>query len=103
MRCGWACLGGVGLGMVWHGFYVEAKGENTDMIASHSIRFYRSTTEPGVCHAACSCVWAMNGDLKTIQTRAATHDLDEPVREALLKKVGFVSGLPDKLIGNNSE
>ncbi len=58
----------------------------------HSVRFYRSTTEPGVYHAACSCGWTINGDLETIQGRAATHDLDE-IQEAPLKVKGFVSGL----------
>jgi len=60
----------------------------------HSVRFYRSTTEPGVYHATCSCGWAMSGDLQELQTRAATHDLDE-IREPPLRKEGFVSGLPD--------
>ena len=69
----------------------------------HSVRFYRCPDEPGLFRAVCTCKWAIQGDLETIQTRAATHDLDEPVHEAPLKKVGFVSGLQDKLIGNNSE
>jgi hypothetical protein len=72
-------------------------------MTTHITRFYRCPDEPGLFRAVCTCGWSIQGDLKTIQTRAATHDLDEPVHEAPLKKMGFVSGLPNKLIGNDPE
>jgi hypothetical protein len=72
-------------------------------MTTHITRFHRCPDEVGMFRAICICGWSIQGDLETIQTRAATHDLDELVHVAPLKQTGFVSGLPDKLIGNNSE
>ena len=58
----------------------------------HVARFYRCTDEPGLYRAVCTCGWSIQGDLETIQARAATHDLDE-IQEPPLTQEGFVSGL----------
>ncbi len=64
-------------------------------MTTHTIRFLRSTSEPGEYRAVCTCGWSIGGTLEHIQTRAATHDLDE-IEEPPLRRAGFVSGLPDK-------
>jgi hypothetical protein len=73
---------------------------NTSMVrptttSHHQVRFFRSTDEPGLHKAVCTCGWSMNGDLETLQTRAATHDLDTFELDTEPPIKGFVSGLPD--------
>jgi len=67
-------------------------------VTLHTVRFFRSTDEPNLHRAACTCGWSMNGDLETLQLRAATHDLDEPLTKPKLNTERptkrFVSGLP---------
>lgn len=60
----------------------------------HTVRFLRSTTEPGQYRAVCTCGWSIQGERDFVQGRAATHDLDE-LEEPPLRQEGFVSGLPD--------
>lgn len=69
-------------------------------MSSHSVRFFRCVDEPDLHRAICSCGWAITGDQDHVQSRAATHDIDEDqergrVRSAPLLQGGFVSGLPD--------
>lgn len=42
----------------------------------HSTRFYRNPSD-GTYRCICTCGFTCEGDRETVQTRAATHDLDE--------------------------
>lgn len=64
-------------------------------MAFHSIRFFRCPEEAGEFRAVCTCGWSIRGTLEEIQSRAATHDLDEDAPKSSPEKPGFVSGLPE--------
>lgn len=66
-------------------------------MTAHHVRFFRSTNEPGLRRAACSCGWSIEGDEDHVRARAATHNLEpRPARGPPLLREGFVSGLPDR-------
>lgn len=67
-------------------------------IVAHKTRFLRCVDEPGLHRAVCACGWSIQGELEHVQPRATTHNLDGelPTREPPLRRMGFVSGLPDK-------
>lgn len=48
-------------------------------LATHSVHFQRRTDKP-LFRASCTCGWSVEGTCEEVQTKAATHDLDESAR-----------------------